>query len=316
MNKKIIYAILLSLGLAGCSDEQLDSNSVVAEQTITQTETDRWIAEHLTATYNVEVRYRSDKGNMQSGDYAPKTEKVLDVLKTIKALWMDVYASVGETHYLKDKMPLHIHLIGGRKLDSRGQELIANPDATGVNMYIYNVNDFDPKNADDVFCLMRSVHFQFAKRLLELKGYDRDQFLAISRHRYAAMPQGVHAGTSKATRRAAFDVSSVAAKRGCYSMFGLSSAEDDMADMISVLLTHKPVVEQEQQDVARQFPDIKEDPDYTRQLEQEGAQCADEMARKMAMLKDFFKNRADINLNRLQLASIAAMMNYPQSVNP
>lgn len=313
MNKKFIYTFLLVLGLTGCSGEQLDSNSVIVEQTKKQTEIDRWIAENFTTTYNVEVRYKSDKRNMQRGDYAPKTEKVLDVLKTIKTLWIDVYTSVGGTHYLKDKMPLRIHLIGGRKLDGKGQELIANPDATGVNMYIYNVNDFDPKNSDDVFCLLRSVHFQFAKRLLELKSYDRDKFLAISRHRYTAMPQGVNAGTSKESRRIAFDVSNIAAKRGCYSMFGLSSAEDDMADMISVLLTHTPAVEQEQQKVARQFPHIKEDPDYTRQLEQEGAQCADEMIRKMAILKDFFQNRADINLKRLQLASITAMINYPKS---
>src|SRR3712207_4122405 len=184
---------------------------------------------------------------MAPDEYAPKTEKVLDVLETIKALWVDVYATegIGGTNYLTDKMPMRIHLIGGRKLDASGKELISNPTATGINMYIYNVNEFNRNDEHDVFCLMRSVHFQFAKRLLELKGYDRDKFLQSSRHRDRNSPYGGNVGLTKQGRHEAFDVSREAAKRGWFSRFGLSSAEDDMADMISTLLTHKPTVEQE-----------------------------------------------------------------------
>src|SRR3712207_8192963 len=44
---------------------------------------------------NVQAIYQSGSIAMAPDEYAPKTEKVLDVLETIKALWIDVYATEG-----------------------------------------------------------------------------------------------------------------------------------------------------------------------------------------------------------------------------
>ncbi len=319
MIKKFIYLCCITLALAGCSEEALNGDSVITKPTEQASNIDKWVFKNLTEPYNVQVIYQSGSIAMAPDEYAPKTEKVLDVLETIKALWVDVYATegIGGTNYLKDKMPMRIHLIGGRKLDASGKELITNPTATGINMYIYNVNEFNRNDEHDVFCLMRSVHFQFAKRLLELKGYDRDKFLQISRHRYRNSPYGVNVGLTKQSRHEAFDVSRKAAKRGCFSLFGLSSAEDDMADMISTLLTHKPTVEQERLQAARHYeiPKNDPDPDYTRQLAQEGEQCAQEMEQKMVIVRDFFKKEAGLNLNQLQLLSINKLINFTKTKN-
>src|SRR3712207_9445164 len=75
-------------------------------------------------------------------------------------------------------------MYGGKNIDGNGVELLGNTEATTNEMFLYNVNDFDPKDEDKVFILMRSVHHHFAKHLMELFPYDRNKFLAISGSRY------------------------------------------------------------------------------------------------------------------------------------
>lgn len=310
--KRIIYVFLSTILLVACSRERLREQSVIPDAVSQTEELDRWIRQTFAEPYNIEVIYRSGETSAAPGDYAPKTEKVMEVLKTIHALWIDVYSAdgVGGADFLKGRMPLRIWLIGGKKLNAQGEELIANPLATGIEMYIYNVNDFDARNESDVFCLMRSVHFQFAKRLLELIPYDRDKFMTISKARYVGTPQGVLVGETKEKRKVAFDINLYANTHGCYSSFGFSSPEDDMADMISVLLTHKPNIVQTILERAAYYEIHKDDPDYTRQLMHAAEQAVSELTQKHAMLKTYFDKEVGISLKLLQLNSIDKLINY------
>lgn len=63
-------------------------------------------------------------------------------------------------------------------------ELLDNLEATTNEMFLYNVNEFNPQDEDKVFILMRSVHHQFARHLMELFPYNRSKFLSISRNKY------------------------------------------------------------------------------------------------------------------------------------
>src|SRR3712207_8177776 len=66
------------------------------------------------------------------------------------------------TLFRSEKMPMRIHLIGGRKLDASGKELITNPTATGINMYIYKdrkstrLNSSHANISYAVFCLKKN----------------------------------------------------------------------------------------------------------------------------------------------------------------
>lgn len=67
-------------------------------------------------------------------------------------------------------------MYGGRNVDGNGMELLDNLEATTNEMFLYNVNEFNPQDEDKVFILMRSVHHQFARHLMELFPYDRSKF--------------------------------------------------------------------------------------------------------------------------------------------
>ena len=186
-----LYFLVTSFLLAGCEKEApLSDRSVVEAGAVERekTELDKWILDTFTLPYGIEVEYRWDKNVVQNGSYIypPEVANVKSVLKAIKALWIDLYTSpdLGGEKFLLGKNPLKIYMYGGRNVDGNGMELLDNPEATTNEMFLYNINEFDPKDEDKVFVLMRSVHHQFARHLMELFPYDRNRFLSISRNKY------------------------------------------------------------------------------------------------------------------------------------
>ena len=173
--RRSLYFLVTSFLLAGCEKEApLSDRSVVEAGAVEheKTELDKWILDTFTLPYGIEVEYRWDKNVVQNGSYIypPEVANVKSVLKAIKALWIDLYTSpdLGGEKFLLGKNPLKIYMYGGRNVDGNGMELLDNPEATTNEMFLYNINEFDPKDEDKVFVLMRSVHHQFARHLMEL----------------------------------------------------------------------------------------------------------------------------------------------------
>lgn len=194
--RRIYFLVLLSL-LLGCSKEKLTDRSVVDDNAVVQTftELDKYIEQAFVKPYGIAVQYRWDQNNAPNGEYLfpPQTEKVKDVLETIKYLWLETYTlpNVGGSDFFKGKAPVKIYMYGGANIDANGVERISNAETPGIEMHIYNVNTFEKKDFADVFILMRSVHHQFAKRLLELYPYERDKFSLISQRKYVYSTQNI-----------------------------------------------------------------------------------------------------------------------------
>ena len=193
---KRIY-IVLTLVLLSCNKEKLSERSVVDDNTVqrTYTELDKWIDNELTIPYGIEVNYRWDGNTAQKGShtYPPEAKNIQKVLEAIKYLWLETYtlANVGGKDFLKGKNPIKIYMYGGKNIDENGVELLANSTTTSAELYLYDVNNFDNKDFAKVFTLMRSVHHQFAKRLMELYPYDRDKFLLIHPKGYVSDTKGL-----------------------------------------------------------------------------------------------------------------------------
>jgi substrate import-associated zinc metallohydrolase lipoprotein len=137
--------------LAGCEEEaSLSARSVVeaGETERERTELDKWILDTFTRPYGIEVEYRWDKNAVQNGSYIypPEVANVKSVLNTIKTLWIDLYTAteLGGDKFLLGKNPLKIYMYGGRNVDGNGMELLDNLEATTNEMFLYNVNEFNP----------------------------------------------------------------------------------------------------------------------------------------------------------------------------
>ena len=150
--RRSLYLLVISFLLAGCEEEaSLSARSVVeaGETEREKTELDKWILDTFTRPYGIEVEYRWDKNAVQNGSYIypPEVANVKSVLNTIKTLWIDLYTApeLGGDKFLLGKNPLKIYMYGGRNVDGNGMELLDNLEATTNEMFLYNVNDFNPQ---------------------------------------------------------------------------------------------------------------------------------------------------------------------------
>jgi hypothetical protein len=316
MNIKNIICLLLPCLFQACTNDSLGPQSVVDAGSVQnpQTELDRWIADSITAPYNIEVVYRWQKNANTGTTFVspPKPDNVKAILRAVRELCFETYRqeSLGGTHFLQGKTPLRLYLYGGKNVDENGVELLNNPLLTPSEMCIFRVDDFKAGDADKMYALMRSVHHQFARRLAELVAYDRDRFTAISGHRYTGSTESLAAplGYSK-KEKDYFGLADYANKRGFYTMQAFLSAEDDFAEIISSTLCATPKEVNDAINTA-QTPDQDSDPEVQQQYNKEAEQAYKEIVAKQAFVEQYMQKSLHINFKQLQIASLRRINNY------
>ena len=313
---KIAFILSFILSCVACSEDKLSGNSVIDENKtqIEATELDNWILNNITKPYGIEVIYRWEKNSNADGVYIypPKIEKVRAVLEAVKELGLDTYLlkEVGGKDFLLGRLPIKLYLYGGGNPDENGVERLYNPQLTAAEMCIYNVNEFDPTDFDKVFVLMRSVHHQLAKRLMQFVSYDRDKFYAISGHRYTGTTEPIAAPLGYAkTGKERFGLDNYANKRGFYTMLSFLSAEDDFAEIISSTLTSTPK-EVYDAGVAASTPDTDVDPEVNARYAKEAEQAYKEFIAKQTFVNEYVQKEWHINLKQMQVISVRRINNY------
>lgn len=318
-DKQLLTALLpFLMMIGGCQSTQLSDTSVLAptSETTKESELDQWIMQFITLPYQIEVLYRWDeKELLGTYVYPPQEEKVRSVLETVKTLFLESFElpAVGGLSYLKGKLPIRIKMYGGPNLDPNGVELLYNPIGTPVEMSIYNVNSFDPNDPEKVYLLMRSVFHQFAKRMLELYPYDRDKFYRISGHRYLSSTEPIAIPLSyRQGYKERFGLDTYAGKRGCYTMYALLSAEDDMAEMISATLLSTP------QEIEYLFeeagtPDDDPNPEVAERYAREAVLAHNELLEKRAFLHQYIKVHWRLDLKKAEVTILRRVARFIQS---
>ncbi len=309
MKKHVYILSLLIIFIASCSDENnLSTNSVVDKNKVVknQSELDSWIYNNITKPYGIEVKYRWDKNGVEQGryNYPPEQSKVKSVLEAVKYLLLETYTlpNIGGKDFMKGKNPIRIVMYGGRNLDSEGFELINNSNSSAIEMDIYNVNDFDDKDYDKVYILARTLHHQFAKRLLELFPYKRDEFLSISKNRYLSSTEDIL--LLGLTRKALFQVSESANHIGFFTQHSRISPEDDFAEIISVTLTNPQTIIEKALRDAKTTPYQDSDQQVQQEMEEQAKQAFKEISSKQKMVYDYFNKEIRINIKRIQIVSV------------
>jgi len=165
-------------------------------------------------------------------------------------------------------------------------------------------------DADKMFVLMRSVHHQLAKRLMQLIAYDRDKFFTISGHRYTGSTELIAAQLGYAsTGKEKFGLDAYANKRGFYTMLSFLSAEDDFAEIISATLTSTPK-EVYDATVTAKTPDTDVDPEVNARYAKEAEQAYKEFTEKQAFVNEYVQKSWHINLKQMQVISVRRINAY------
>uniref|UniRef100_A0AB33J4I7 Zinc-binding metallopeptidase n=1 Tax=Prevotella sp. GTC17254 TaxID=3236794 RepID=A0AB33J4I7_9BACT len=324
MNKQILFLLLFTLLAVSCSDEKLSTDSVVDSYRgqHEETELDTWIYRHITKPYNIAVEYRWDRNYAQAESYTypPKSDKVKAVLETIKYLWLETYTqpNIGGPDFMKGKAPIRIYMFGGKNLDANGVELICNANAAATEMYIYNVNTFDPADSEKIFILMRSVHHQFAKRLMDIFPYNRDAFMTISQRRYT-FASDVIASAIRNTLdpHERFGLNDYASNNAFFTFHSFFSPTDDFAEIISSIITNTPAdIKKAELNAKKPYSyEENEDEEIKNQYKKEAEQAYKEFVEKKMFVEQYFEKNVGIKLSRLQLVSLKRMGDFVKKNN-
>ena len=318
MNKPFLFFLLSVLLTVSCSDERLSPESVVEgyRSQHEETELDNWIYEYITKPYNIAVEYRWDRNHAQAESYTypPKTDKVKSVLEAVKYLWLETYTqpSVGGINFMKGKAPIRIYMFGGKNLDSNGVELICNANAAATEMYIYNVNNFDAADEEKVFMLMRSIHHQFAKKLMEIFPYNHDAFMSISQRRYTSTSDVIVSAIRNTPEHERFGLNDYASKNGFFTFHSFFSPADDFAEIISSIITNTPaaIMQAELNAKTPYSYEEEEDEEIKNEYIKEAEQAYKEFTEKKLFIEQYFDKTIGIKLNRLQLINLKRMADF------
>lgn len=299
---------ILALGcMLSCGEEELVQHSVVEQYFRREgnQELDNWL-QQVFSPYNIAVNYQWKKEHLPVGSIAtpPQEEKVRPVVEAIKNLWIDLYEQpkAGGQNFLKDKGLLRITLLGGWELQERGVLLKLWYPTTATNeLFVFDVNNFDPQSKASVYRLMRSIHHQFARRLGERIPYDRDAFAAISPKSYGSL--GLPPNKNEALHRVG--LSPYAHRRGFYTLHSMDQPEDEFAEIVSIMLLHSAVeIDDAEQTALRPI-----DSSLPGAIE-EAKEMARIMKAKRAFVEDYFKKSVGISLSKLQILSLKQLNTY------
>lgn len=324
-----IHLFFSALLLAACKSGVFSSSTVDANVALRKhTPLDKWIRDSITLPYNIEVVYRWDGLHKQPGTYTypPNTDKVKPILQTLRHCWLGLYDldKVGKKGFMLGKAPLRLYIYGGKNQSEDGMIFPYNAVVPPDEMHIYNANDFDWTKHADVFNLLRSVHHQFAKRLVQQFAYDRDRFVKMSEGDYISSTRDIvplmnnlrkkddkktPTWTEAQRDSVVFSMEETSNRLGFFTLHARIASEEDFCETVAAMLTNPLADIQNAVDKAGVPlpPAIPGDPESIEKERQIAEKAKRLLNSKMQFVEDYFSNTFHISLRRAQLFSVIRM---------
>lgn len=219
---------LFTLGLASCSEDDLDSQSIYPTDPVERDTFDLWLLKNYTWPYNVAFNYKmSDietdmKYNLQPADSA----KAAKLAIIVKYLWFDAYNEVCGTNFVKENVPRVIQLIGTPAYNSEGTVVLGTAEG-GLKVTLYMVNSLTDAVLRDYSTLneyyFHTMHHEFTHILTQKKPYNT-AFDLITEAGYISGDWYQITDTE-------------ARQKGFVTAYAMSEPNEDFAEMMSVYVT-------------------------------------------------------------------------------
>lgn len=172
--KKIYLIAMLALIWEACQQkENLSPNSVIKDKVKAQTEIDTYIYQNFQQPYNIIVTYNWMAADFEMNKYLyPPTEsKVKPLLEIVKKVWIDAYASVAGTNFMKQVAPRQISLVGGYNVNTSGTITLGFADS-GMKITLFNVDQLDTGNHTDTRQYFHTIQHEYCHIINQKKPYD------------------------------------------------------------------------------------------------------------------------------------------------
>lgn len=277
--KKIILSAALCLAfLSACDKEDLGGSDIhvpVFDYEALST-TDKYIYDNYTLPYNIEVVYRWNQGDASSDDMRknlvpPRESQVEPFLEMIKQIWLDTYIGQMGQPTLRAYVPKQILLVGSASYNDDGSTTEGTAEG-GRQIVLYSINDFDFQ-ASQIQSYAHVMHHEFTHILHQNIEFDTE-FKDIT-PAYSSSWMQMNDEMARA--------------KGFITAYASSKAEEDFAEMVSIMLTH----------TAEEWDAMIEGAGNTEAVEA--------LRKKESIVVSYMKNNWGVDMRRFQQEVMAAI---------
>jgi substrate import-associated zinc metallohydrolase lipoprotein len=151
MKKFTLYLLITlpaTLWLGACSEDALNSESILKENARVENEFDRWLFKNYVIPYNVQVVYRMEdiETNMAYNLVPAEYDKSVQLAKLVLFAGLEAFDEVTGSHdFIHDNFPKVLTFIGSPAVRNNNSEIVGAADG-GDKMIFYSVNIFDQQN--------------------------------------------------------------------------------------------------------------------------------------------------------------------------
>jgi substrate import-associated zinc metallohydrolase lipoprotein len=231
MKKILSYLIIVVMAIPfiSCSEDALDTNSVIKDTTTTQNDFDKWIYNNYVVMYNIDFKYKLEDIETSTARVLVPADYKLSIAmaKLVKHLCTDAYSEVAGPAFIRSYFPKEVHLIGSASWLSNGSRVLGEAEG-GRKITLFEINELDPTNISRLNqYYFNTIHHEFSHILHQTKNYSTDyknitgtDYLTDSWDDNTALPQNVWL------------------PRGFISAYSRKEANEDFVEMISHYLVY------------------------------------------------------------------------------
>lgn len=228
MNSKLlkyIACLFLSVAALSCNDgynDQLHDPVLIDDGVGNETAIDMWLKENFLTPFNIEVKYKWDASevDLYKSLVPPRVDKVKDVMGVVKRVWIDPYVTIAGKDFISQYCPKQFVMVGSPRYNFDGSLTLGTAEG-GRKVVLYVVNDFAPGDQFKVKQMIHTIEHEFTHIL--------NQTIAFPSAFKEVTPGAYTANWSHVPLN-------VARESGFISSYAMASADEDFAEMVSMML--------------------------------------------------------------------------------
>jgi len=236
MKKSIVYILSLTLlasVFTSCSEDDLNSTSIITADSYTKNEFDKWLEQNFINGYNIEFKYRYEEIESDYDYYTVPADMSasIQMAHLLKYLCVETYDEVAGITFTRSYFPKEFFLIGEWEYRNNGTIILGTAEG-GKKILLAGIN-YLPKvlAGNDVaetlnYYYVKTIHHEFVHILNQTRNYSTD-FKVVTGNAYVADSWSEEPYNSRA----------VYLKRGFISAYAQMEDKEDFAEMLSIYIT-------------------------------------------------------------------------------
>ncbi|WP_343706459.1 putative zinc-binding metallopeptidase [Flavobacterium sp.] len=211
------------LALAACAHEDQPTESQLDYNQPVRTDLDKWIDANYLVPYNINAQYKWNQNTVDNTRYLfpPTVNKVQPALEIVKQIWLQSYANIAGSDFVKKIAPREIVLVGGVNSNSNGTRTLGIAEG-GQRITLFEVDNLVKTNRAVVAEFIHTIQHEYVHILNQTKPFDEQAWGKITPSGYTATWH--------------LEATSTSRELGFISSYARSNIVEDFAETASIIL--------------------------------------------------------------------------------